>query len=589
MTYYNIFFLLSFLLSIFYVFRYQKHFDVNITAIFLLIPIANLGNVFMAYADNLDQALVANRITYLGGIYLTFFITFSIFNLCEIKVPALIRTLLLVMNSVVYGFVLTTGNNPYFYKTVSFTKVDGLGMLVKEYGHVHTVFYLLILFYLLTGFFTILYTLFWKKQVSRVMLYLLFLPEFFTVIGYLGGKISGSTLEIAPMSYVFAQIVYLLIAERLTLYQVSDTTIETMLENGQNGFLTMNLNHRYLGSNERAKEIFPGIGKIPIDGDIAKDEDLKKYVIRWVETFEKDNEKSEQIYIKMPEGEKAKLADKHTKREEVLTEKNDEYENAKFYTVQLSYLFSGRNKIGYQLYFIDDTENIRYIRLLNNLNKILETEVEKKTERIVEMHDNLVLSMASMVESRDNSTGGHIRRTSDCIKILIEEIKKDNKLNLSDKFCKDLIKAAPMHDLGKIAVPDRILQKEGRFEPKEFDEMKKHAAEGARIVHDILKDTDDFEFHLLAENVAHYHHERYNGSGYPEGLKGEEIPIEARIMAVADVYDALVSKRCYKEKMSFEEADKIIMDGMGTHFDPQLEEYYVAARPKLEEYYAKTE
>ena len=115
--------------------------------------------------------------------------------------------------------------------------------------------------------------------------------------------------------------------------------------------------------------------------------------------------------------------------------------------------------------------------------------------------------------------------------------------------------------------------------------MKIHAAEGARIVREILKETDDKEFKIIAENVAHYHHERWDGSGYPEGLKGEEIPIEARIMAVADVYDALVSKRFYKEKLSFEEADKIILEGMGQHFDKRLEKYYVAARPKLEEYY----
>ena len=142
-----------------------------------------------------------------------------------------------------------------------------------------------------------------------------------------------------------------------------------------------------------------------------------------------------------------------------------------------------------------------------------------------------------------------------------------------------------MHDLGKIAVDDAILRKPGRFTPEEFEEMKKHAKEGARIVHEILKDTDDQDFRILAENVAHYHHERWDGSGYPEGIKGEEIPFEARIMAIADVYDALVSKRVYKESMSFEEADKIIMDGMGTHFDPQLKEIYIAARPKLEAYY----
>ena len=202
------------------------------------------------------------------------------------------------------------------------------------------------------------------------------------------------------------------------------------------------------------------------------------------------------------------------------------------------------------------------------------------------MHDNLIMSMAMMVESRDNSTGGHIRRTSEGVRILIDEIKKGDDLDLSDEFCKCIIKAAPMHDIGKIAVDDVILRKPGRFNDEEFEKMKIHSAEGARIVHEILKDTDDEAFKKIAENVAHFHHERWDGSGYPDKLKGEEIPLEARIMAIADVYDALVSKRVYKESMSFEEADRIIMEGMGTQFDAKLKPYYIKAKPRFEAYYS---
>ena len=205
------------------------------------------------------------------------------------------------------------------------------------------------------------------------------------------------------------------------------------------------------------------------------------------------------------------------------------------------------------------------------------------------MPDNLSLRMATPVERRDNSTGGHIKRTSQGVRILVDEMMKKNKLHLTKEFRRAIIKAAPMHDLGKIAVDDAILRKPGRFEPWEYEEMKKHAAEGGRVIHQILEGTDDEYFRRIAENVANYHHERWDGSGYPEGLAGLAIPLEARIMAIADVYDALVSKRVYKESMSFEEADRIIMEGMGKHFDQRLEEYYVAARPKLEEYYRSLE
>ena len=234
--------------------------------------------------------------------------------------------------------------------------------------------------------------------------------------------------------------------------------------------------------------------------------------------------------------------------------------------------------------YADSAKKLADVR--KTYNDELRREVAAKTERIVALHDHLVIGMATMVESRDNSTGSHIRRTSEGVRILTETIREKGELRLSDDFCEWLVKAAPMHDLGKIAVDDAVLRKPGRFTPEEFREMKRHAPEGARIVREILTDTEDEEFRRIAENVAHYHHERFDGSGYPEGLRGDEIPLEARIMAIADVYDALVSKRVYKDRYSFDEADRIILEGMGTQFDPRLRPYYEAARPRLEAYYA---
>ena len=237
----------------------------------------------------------------------------------------------------------------------------------------------------------------------------------------------------------------------------------------------------------------------------------------------------------------------------------------------------------------DVTQEQKYLSLINDYNSNLKAEVEQKTEHIMMLQDSMVMGMATMVESRDNSTGGHIRRTSDVVKILIKEIMKDPSWGIDEEFKRRMIKAAPMHDLGKIAVDDAILRKPGRFTPEEYEKMKIHAAEGAKVVRKVLADIDDTEFKILAENVAHFHHERWDGSGYPNGLKGEGIPLEARIMAVADVYDALVSKRCYKDSMSFEEAKNIILDGMGKHFDARLKEPFMACVAKLEEYYQMEE
>ena len=207
------------------------------------------------------------------------------------------------------------------------------------------------------------------------------------------------------------------------------------------------------------------------------------------------------------------------------------------------------------------------------------------TKREKDMQNKLVFGMATMVEGRDNSTGGHIKRTSEVVRLIVEEMAKDSSVHLDNRFVANIIKAAPMHDLGKITVDDIVLRKPGKFTPEEYAAMKTHSKEGARIVKNILNDYGDEDFEQIAINVAHYHHERWDGTGYPEGLKGDEIPLEARIMAIADVYDALVSKRVYKEEFSFDEANKIIIEGMGKQFDPGLESFYLKAKEKIEAFY----
>lgn len=142
-----------------------------------------------------------------------------------------------------------------------------------------------------------------------------------------------------------------------------------------------------------------------------------------------------------------------------------------------------------------------------------------------------------------------------------------------------------MHDLGKISISDAVLRKPGKYTEEEFAEMKKHTTEGARIVESILSGVEDDKFVQIAKNVAHYHHEKWNGQGYPCGIAGEEIPMEARIMALADVFDALVSKRCYKDAFSYDKAFIIIEESLGTHFDPKLGSIFLTCRKELEMLY----
>ena len=558
---------ISIILMLTYSFVYHKHFDVHISLIFVFIPINNLGHFLLFRSETVEELCMANKIIYMSSSYLILMITLVVFGLCDIKLNRYIKLLMYLVSTTVFSFTLHIGETKLYYKSVKLETVDGRMVVTKEYGPLHKVFYIVLIIYFLLGMGAIAYSYFKKNQVSRKFIYLLALPETLAMLSFfVNRKLSNITsilpdVELLPFAYIIAQIVYLIIVHRLVLYDISDSVIETMIQKGDKGFISFDFGMKYLGSNDTAKSIFPELCRLTVDKPINKNEFMKKHALIWLESF-KENQRNDKFYY--TEGEKT-------------------------YLIDVNYLSDGARNRGYQLIISDDTKNQQYIALLDNYNTELKEEVAEKTKHIVEMHDNLILSMATMVESRDNSTGGHIRRTSEGVRILIDEIRKGDDFQLDSEFCKDLIKAAPMHDLGKIAVKDEILCKNGRFEDWEFEIMKTHAAEGARIVHVILKGTDDMRFHIIAENVAHYHHERWDGSGYPDGLKGEKIPLEARIMAIADVYDALVSKRVYKEKMSFEQADRIILEGMGRQFDKRLEPYYIKARPRLEEYYSSIE
>lgn len=203
-----------------------------------------------------------------------------------------------------------------------------------------------------------------------------------------------------------------------------------------------------------------------------------------------------------------------------------------------------------------------------------QAELVSNQKKINEMQEHIITGLASLIESRDTETGEHVARTSALVKHLAENAVQDGVYAdvIDEHFISLLCTLAPMHDVGKIVVSDQILRKPGKLTPEEFEEMKRHAAEGGTVVRRILSGITDEEYLGFAADIATFHHEKWNGKGYPKGLKGEEIPLAARIMAIADVFDALISKRCYKDAMTFEEAVEIIEKEAGAHFDPKLVE-----------------
>lgn len=221
---------------------------------------------------------------------------------------------------------------------------------------------------------------------------------------------------------------------------------------------------------------------------------------------------------------------------------------------------------------------------LRDKNKFLEMEIDRRTKEVALIQEVSIMAMASLAETRDNETGQHILRTKLYVKELANLLSKDEKYkNYLTKETIDLmVTSSPLHDIGKVGIPDDILLKAGPLTKEEFEIMKTHTMIGKEAIIRAEKILNKPETFLkLAKEIAHYHHEKWNGRGYPEGLAGEDIPISARIMAVADVYDALTSKRVYKEAFSHDESVEIILNDSGIHFDPGVVEAFIQLKDKF--------
>lgn len=205
-------------------------------------------------------------------------------------------------------------------------------------------------------------------------------------------------------------------------------------------------------------------------------------------------------------------------------------------------------------------------------------------EELSRYHKEMVMGFATLVENKDGSTGGHIKRTSLYVKLLAEELRHRGfyKDVLTKDYINNLCRSAPMHDIGKVSVPDVILQKPGKLTDEEFEAMKQHAAKGGEIIRETFGHLENKEFTQMAYEVSRYHHEKWNGKGYPDGLKRKEIPLCARIMAIADVFDAVSMKRCYREALPLDKCFEIIQEGSGQDFEPLLAEVFLDIRDKVE-------
>mgnify|MGYP000516692927 FL=1 len=531
----------------------------NLYVIFCLLVIINsLGRYLLSVSDNLWMALTANKLIYVGGCYCPLFIVLALRQLCGIRISKVITGGMTLFSTVMMGFVLTIGHSDIYYKDVQLAEGDGYHYLIKTYGPAHSAYVAMVLLYGLLIVYYLIYAIRRRSHISVRTVSVISVMGMGVVIAYLLERLLKSKVSYVSLGYLAAAVCLVYLLERINIYDLTANIAISVERLGEYGYIEFDRKYRYVNANSYAKELFPAIEQEwRIDAPVpVSDSFLYREVVQWLK--ESSYKGSKMIPV-----------------------------NGSYIQMSVRDIMRGRkHKAGYLVELIDRTSEQNYLNAIENYNSNLQKEVARKTADIVHIKDMMVLGMATMVESRDNSTGGHIRRTSRVVEIFSDRLSGClDEFGISEEFLQMVIKAAPMHDLGKIAVPDSVLQKQGKFTAEEYEIMKRHSAEGARIVNDILKGVESEEFVRVAVNVAHYHHEKWNGQGYPTGISGEEIPIEARIMALADVFDALVSKRCYKDAYSFDTAFGIIEESLGTQFDPELGRVFLMCRKELEQFY----
>lgn len=525
----------------------------------IMITINCLGRYMLATSKTLDTAIWANKFLYVGGCYAPLLTVFLLARLCEHRVPNWLKILLISYSTLVLGLVMTIGKLDIYYKDVELAHGNGYSYLIKTYGPGHVLYPVMMMMYAVIMLMYLEYAIKKRSQLSFRVVVTLSVSCLSIIVLYILERLLGWNVSLLSVGYLIGIGFLINYFDRLNIYDMSSNIISTIEKMSEYGYIVFDYKYRYISSNEYLKEIFPEIKDFFVDREVSEVDsffyhEIMEYLYSWNET---DNEKKT-IAV------------------------DDRYFDLEIRIIS----YGKKEKMGYLIEFIDRTIEKQYYNTLQDYNVSLEKEVEQKTANILHIKDMMVLGMADMVESRDNNTGGHIKRTSAVVKIFSEKLGKyRDKFGFDHIFLDKVAKAAPMHDLGKIAIDDDILRKPGKYTPEEFDKMKEHAAEGARIVVNIMQGVEDDSFVQIAKNVANYHHEKWNGKGYPLGLQGENIPIEARIMALADVFDALVSKRCYKEAFSYDEAFQIIEESLGQHFDPELGRIFLGCRPELEAIY----
>lgn len=493
-----------------------------------------LGYLMEMLSQNMGMAIASTKVSYLGKCFLGWFMFMFIVKFCEYRVPKPFARTLLYIHLLIFIIIFTCDRHNLYYRDIKFS-TEVFPHIETTNGIVYYINMVLMMFYALAipyiCFNTYKKLRYYKDRIEYFILGCIGILQCIGIAIYLTGIFKP--YDITYLSFFVSIILLAILVYRYRTFDMVDYAKHSIVEELNQPVIVFNVNLRVLYTNNIAKKIFPDVAAYSVYSlDI-----LKKYLMAVKENYLKDG---------------------------------------RYYEPSLSTIYDRKKISGYILVFTDITEHIKK-------NVELVEKVEKQNTELEIIQKKIIISFANMIELRDDVTGHHVKRTSAYVKILVEKLMQKGVYSniLTKEYAEEVIQAAPLHDIGKIAIDDSILKKPGKLTSEEFQKIKEHSAIGGHMLEEILQEVDSNDYLTIAKDMAYYHHERWDGTGYPLGLKGENIPLCARIMAVADVFDALTSKRTYKEAMSYDLAFEVIRESSGSHFDPLLVDVFLEAKEEI--------
>lgn len=513
------------------------------------ILINNFGYTLEIAAPTKEIALQAVRFSYLGKPFILYLMYIFVMEYCGFSLPAWGKRILFSIAAFISILVLSSNYNTLFYSHISFTNSGLFPHLILEHGPIYKIYTCFFCFYFICMFYACIYysrkhdSLLIRKQV--LLLISMLITCILGLLIFLS-KITAGYDTTAP-AYIICVILLEQLIQRYKLFDSIKLAKEEAVEHMKDGLIVLNEFNNISYTNSRARELLDFVGFSEKDPLSYIKEQIQNHQLIFVTTkFDTD------------------------------CTHHDVYDKC-VYEGSLREITHDDQTYGTMIILTEITDRYYY-------TERLQTDVARKTKKMIAMQRSLIGSFATIIEARDGITGLHIKNTGNFVKILTNAMRSDPRFasQMTAEYAEMVADAAHLHDIGKISIPDSILQKKGKLTEEEFTIMKSHPTEGARILEETIKGVESDEYFQIAHDMALYHHEKYDGSGYPSGLSGNDIPLSARIMAVADVYDALRSSRHYKEGFSQEKSMAIIEESRGSHFDPDIAEIFLSHIDEIE-------